>query len=86
MTNKRELTPEERAMRSKLATITNLRRAGQPDYDGRVATAAATSASWQSWLDKAGGDPVKAQRLKTAALMEGRLKAKLKKQGRKGHR
>lgn len=72
----RELSPAERALRSKLCTINNLRRAGQPEYDGKAATAAATSASWASWLDKAGGDPVKAQRLKTAALMEGRLKSK----------
>lgn len=77
----RELTPQERDILSRAARIGNLERAGQPTYDGRKATAAATSASWQAWLDKAGGDPVKAQRLKTAALLRGRMEAK-KRNGR----
>ena len=72
----RDLTPEERDLRSRTATITNLRRAGQPDYDGAEATAKARSAAWQKWLDEAGGDAVKAKRLMTAAQMAGRLRAK----------
>lgn len=78
----KELTPQERDLRSRTATIVNLERAGQPSYDGTQATSAATSASWASWLNKAGNDPIKAQRLKTAALLRGRMEAQ-KRRGRK---
>lgn len=78
----KELTPQERHLRSRTATIVNLERAGQPEYNGTQATSAATSASWNSWLAKAGGCPIKAQRLKTAALLRGRMEAQ-KRRGRK---
>ena len=73
---KRELTPQEREVLSRAATIGNLERAGRPEYDGRKATAAATQASWQAWLDRADGDPVKAARLRKAALLRGRMNKK----------
>ena len=71
---KRQPSLEERDLMSRLATIRNLERAGSPQYDGRAATQKARDAAWQGWLDKAGGDPVKAARLRKAALLRGRLK------------
>lgn len=69
----REISIEERDLLSRLATIRNLERAGHPEYDGKAATQKARDAAWQGWLDKAGGDPVKASRLRKAALLRGRM-------------
>jgi hypothetical protein len=40
-----DISPKEHELRSRMATIVNLERPGKPEYDGRKATAAATSAS-----------------------------------------
>lgn len=66
------VSPQERDYRSRMATVRNLERAGQADYDGKAATEKMRQSAWNTWLERAGGDPVKAQRLKTAAMLRGR--------------
>ena len=78
-------TDEERAalstkvieMRAKVrslhAKVNALRRAGQADYDGTASTRPALDGLQQRYLDLAGGDPVKAKRLRKAPLIEGQL-------------
>ena len=73
---RKEMSLEERELLSRMATIRNLERAGQPGYSGTQATSAARDAAWRSWLDKAGGDPTKAKRLRQAAMLRGRLESK----------
>jgi hypothetical protein len=71
-----EVNVKQRRVRSIQATIAALRRAGAPGYNGKAVGERLREASHRYYLDLAHGDEEEAKRLRTAALLEGRSKAK----------